>query len=157
MQHYPTLQDEELSAFEVATFLFEGAKNKAASRGLEFTIKLNDVLKRVECGHCEMTNIPFDFRRKKGRSPNDYPFRASLDRIDNRKGYHPDNIQVVVKIYNTAKWTWRDDDVYKMALGVLVVRGIDSRPLDTETDDDYFSSEKATQDARFRARRHVRA
>jgi hypothetical protein len=99
---------------ECAWRLYDSAKNKAKSRGLEFTLRFNDVLNRVKLGKCEATGIPFDMREKPYYGT-DLPFRASLDRRDNTKGYHADNIRVVCKIYNHSKWTWNEADVHRMA------------------------------------------
>jgi hypothetical protein len=103
---------------EVAWRLFNSARNKAKSRGLTFDLRYNDVYRQVRKGHCARTGIPFDNRTKPITGP-DLPFRASLDRIDNTKGYLPDNIAVVVKIWNHAKWVWNEEDVIRMAKGLL--------------------------------------
>ena len=107
-----------LTTDEVAWKLYESARTKAAQRGLEFDLKYYDVLRLVQHGKCVRTGIQFDLRCKPHRGP-DLPFRASLDRVDNTRGYFADNIQVVVKIYNHAKWTWGEADVLAMARGII--------------------------------------
>ncbi len=37
----------------------------------------------------------------------------------NAKGYIPDNVQLVCWCYNVAKQTWTDEDVLKLAKGLL--------------------------------------
>jgi hypothetical protein len=103
-RNWREVEAEPICEAEVAWRLFNSAKAKAKSRGLSFTLKYNDVLRQVKRGRCPITGIAFDHRAKPapGRGP-DLPFRASLDRVDNTKGYHPDNVMVVVKIYNNAK------------------------------------------------------
>lgn len=99
-----------LRADQVARLLFENAQRQAEKRGKSFTIQFDDVYDRVRKGVCERTGIPFDTRRGKR-----LPFRASIDRVDNDRGYEPDNIQLVVLIYNMAKFEWSDADVIRLA------------------------------------------
>jgi hypothetical protein len=106
--------DEE----EVAWRLFQSARLKAKRRGLEFDLRFNDVLRQVKRGKCPVTGVPFDNRSKPLQGP-DLPFRASLDRVDNTRGYFADNIMVVSKIFNHAKYNWNSDDVLKMARGIV--------------------------------------
>lgn len=113
-----------LRADQVARLLFDNAQRKAEKRKKSFNLKFDDVYDRVRHGRCERTGLPFDMR--KGAN---LPFRASLDRIDNARGYEPDNIQVVVRIYNTAKWGWTDDDVLKVSRALVLMAG-------TSDDDD---------------------
>jgi hypothetical protein len=111
--HSPILEPEE-----VAWRLFNSAKTKAKGRKLEFNLKYNDVLRRVRTGKCAVSGIPFDHRAKPVRGV-DLPFRASLDRINNTKGYFPDNIQVVCCIYNRAKLMWGREDVLHLAMALI--------------------------------------
>ncbi len=112
------VQTQELSFEECAVRLYDSARLKASKRGLVFNLKYNDVLIKVKKGCCAVTGIPFDMRAKPMFGP-DLPFRASLDRIDNTRGYVPDNIAVVCRIYNHSKWNWNEEDVITLAKGVL--------------------------------------
>ena len=103
-----------LSPEEVAWKLYSSAESGAPKRNKAFELKYDDVLRLVEVGRCAMSGIPFDMNEKPFRGI-DIPWRASLDRIDNSAGYLPDNIQVVCKIYNAAKYVWSDADVLKLA------------------------------------------
>lgn len=47
------------------------------------------------------------------------PRRASVDRIDSSKGYHPDNIQFVSLIYQYAKNGWNHSDVVAFAKAII--------------------------------------
>ncbi len=118
--NWRTIRAPRLTPEQVAVKLYDAAKGKAASRKLDFALDFNDVLARVRFGRCEMTGIPFDMRQKP-YSGMDLPYRASLDRIDNTRGYVTGNIHVVAKIYNTAKFMWNDEDVLYMAQ-MLVTR-----------------------------------
>lgn len=75
----------------------------AASRGIEFAIHVNDVLGLYlkNHGRCEATGVLLSLRQGgKGRKNWLIP---SVDRIDNDRGYYPDNIQVVAAIVNIMK------------------------------------------------------
>jgi hypothetical protein len=119
--NWRTIQAPKLTAEQVAVKLYDAAKGKAASRGLTFGLDFNDVLRRVQAGRCELTGIAFDMRQKP-HGGMDFPFRASLDRIDNTIGYETGNIQVVCRMYNTAKYMWEDRDVMRMALKLVEKR-----------------------------------
>lgn len=113
-QFVVTETHEILSDEEVAIRLFRSAQTRSKRREIDFDIELCDVLERVQKGICEATGVEFD--RRAGKS---LPFRASIDRIDNEKGYIKGNIQIVCRIYNTAKWTWNHEDVMKMAYALM--------------------------------------
>jgi hypothetical protein len=120
--NWRTIKAASLTPEQVAVKLYDAAKSKAAGRGLEFALDFNDVLRRVKTGRCEVTGIPFDMRQKP-QGGLDFPFRASLDRIDNTVGYVTGNIQVVCKLFNTAKWVWNDEDVLFMARELVKMKG----------------------------------
>ena len=116
--HWKTISTVPISPEQCAVKLWEAARAKASQRKLDFDLSFHTVLKGVLRGRCEVTGIPFDMRAKPHQGT-DLPFRASLDRIDNRRGYHDDNVQVVVKIYNQAKFSWEDEDVLTMAVSLV--------------------------------------
>lgn len=71
------------------------------------TISREWLLDRLERGVCEATGIPFDFHpRDDGGHQN--PRAPSLDRIDPSGDYTPDNTQLVLYAYNTAKGQLHD-------------------------------------------------
>ena len=88
------------------------AKHSAKKRGIEFDIRVEDIEQALRDGVCQVTGIAFDF------GPCG-PWRPSIDRIDPRKGYTRNNIQIVVWIYNTAKQQYCHEDVVKLSLAVL--------------------------------------
>lgn len=67
--------------------LFNNARNSAKRRGLVFAIKVSDISIPTRC---PVLGIPLAATRGKRR-----PDSPSLDRMDNTKGYLPDNIVVV--------------------------------------------------------------
>ena len=105
-----------LTPEQSAHLLYTSAKRRSSDQRnpREFTISVEDVLKQVLSGECPRTGVPFDLN-----GDIDSPFRPSLDRIDNSIGYTPDNIQVVSRIYNRAKWTYTDGEMYIMAKGIV--------------------------------------
>lgn len=113
----PLLSDEE-----VAWLLFNSAKRGAQARSLPLDIEYHDVLSLVRTGKCEISKIPFDKRRKPANGP-DLPFRASLDRIDNTKGYLKNNVQVVCRIFNHCKWNWNTEDILQLATALVREHG----------------------------------
>jgi hypothetical protein len=66
--------------------LWQGARQRAEQRGLEFTITIDDI--RIPT-HCPVFGTPLS-------SP-------SLDRFDNDRGYTPENIRVISRRANTIK------------------------------------------------------
>ena len=94
----------------MATSLYNMARKRAIKRNLGFNITTELIYEKLKLGHCIVTKIPFDY------TPKTYnPFCPSIDRIDSNKGYTPENIQLVVLIYNQAKNKYTHEDVLKLA------------------------------------------
>ena len=62
--------------------LFYDARQRARRAGLPFTIKLDDVVRRMLSGRCEATGVEFVFSRAKTRH---HPLAPSLDRFNNKR------------------------------------------------------------------------
>lgn len=92
--------------------LVRGAKNRAKTKGIPFSLTRKWVFEKFASG-CEMTGIPFDLETKGRVWIN--PWGPSLDRIDPDGPYSPENTRVVCWAYNLAKCRWTDADVVKMA------------------------------------------
>lgn len=88
------------------TATFRPIRTNAKKVGREFTITLDVVLQKAEAQgfRCAITGIPF-FSAHPGASRTN-PFRPSIDRIDNLRGYEPDNIRIVVFAVNVACLDW---------------------------------------------------
>ena len=82
--------------------IYDSARRRSKSKNIDFAIELADIKERLENGHCEVSGIPF-FIGNTNESFKIHPFSPSLDRIDNSKGYLPDNIKLVCFIYNVGK------------------------------------------------------
>ncbi len=81
--------------------LWNGAKQSAKKKKIEFDLDKGWIEKKVEKGRCELTNIKFEFERSKSYSRN--VFVPSIDRIDSRKGYVKSNCQIILWGINQAK------------------------------------------------------
>lgn len=72
------------------------AKQNAKKRGLEFSITETDI-ERVT--HCPIYGIELSYTNKNKKQDNS----ASLDRVDNNKGYIPGNVKIISSKANTEK------------------------------------------------------
>lgn len=79
-----------------ADLLYNVAKSRCRKNGREFTITKEDV---VIPEFCPVLGCKIDTSRGKGRQRNG----ASLDRIDNTKGYIPGNVWVISALANRMK------------------------------------------------------
>jgi len=99
--------------------LLEGAKSRAKKKGWDFALNINDLRRLLDEQKCEcaLSGIAFDLR------PNPHSarraFTVSIDRINNRLGYVPDNIRLVTTIVNIARSDWPDADFQKMCRSVV--------------------------------------
>jgi len=63
---------------------------------------------------CAITGIPFQMELGKPYKRN--PFRPSIDRIDSKRGYTKDNIQIVLSIVNTMRLDYSDDIINQVII-----------------------------------------
>ncbi len=82
----------------------------AETRGISCELTEADVARLLAPGVCERTGIAFE--------PGG-DFGASLDRIDNSRGYTTDNVQAVCWAYNRAKGASTDAVVLRMATALV--------------------------------------
>lgn len=71
-------------------------------------------------GYCELTGIPFQFRRN-GKNER-RPFMASLDRIDSKAGYIVGNVRLVCVAANLAMNQWGEEVLIEVAEGLINTR-----------------------------------
>lgn len=104
--------------------LYRDAQKRAKRSGIEFEIT-PEYLKTLyeQCdGCCVVTGLPFDCRRS-----DDYaraPYRPSLDRIDNRKGYVFGNCRLVLWFVNQAMGEYGLDAFLKVARATVETSGV---------------------------------
>lgn len=65
-------------------------------------------------GKCARTNRLMEFTS--GTQQDKNPFKLSLDRIVNSRGYYSDNVRFVIHFYNNLKSTWPDELVESLVL-----------------------------------------
>jgi len=94
---------------DISGYLWGQIKGKAATRNISVSVSHQDVWEQFsgQNGRCALTGWVLNPRTIKGRHKER---TASLDRIDNTKGYEPGNIQWVHKKLNRMKYTFRVKD-----------------------------------------------
>lgn len=96
--------------------LWKRSKDGAKSRGITFELDKGWLRARIEengfC--CEKTGIQFEFVPEPR-----HPFQMSIDRIDSSDHYHAENVQIVCLLYNLAKQSASDEDVYVFAEALI--------------------------------------
>lgn len=92
--------------------LYANIKNRAKTKGLEFSLKKSDI---VIPPKCPILGIPLNFSIQGHGGAENTP---SVDRIDNSKGYTPDNIQVISMKANTMKNSASKEELLKFAFWV---------------------------------------
>lgn len=97
--------------------ILRAAGERASRRGLPCTITMDDLEQMffTQKGRCALTGIKI--HDKKSERCVKKPFSASLDRIDSRIGYTPENVRLVCQIANNARHSYTDDEFYKMCAG----------------------------------------
>lgn len=87
-----TSNDDEVA---LAKKLMTNARSRANFKNLEFTLKLDDILPLP--AFCQYTKVPLKYNRENEDNS------ASIDRIDNSKGYIPGNVKIVTQQINKIK------------------------------------------------------
>jgi hypothetical protein len=82
--------------------LWHSCKNRAKEKGLEFNIEISDI---VIPKFCPVLGLPIDTHAEAGTGSGHRvnPYKPSVDRIDNTKGYIKGNIRVISWRCNTLK------------------------------------------------------
>lgn len=88
-------------------YMYQNAKSSAKKRGLEFTIRVEDI---VIPTHCPVFGVELELVVGSGTKDN----KPSLDRIDSSKGYVKGNIQVISWRANNLKSDGRLEEFIKL-------------------------------------------
>lgn len=101
--------------------LWLSSYTRACIKGLEHTIKVDDIpLPKT----CALLGFQLDYRIGGRRGKNRIaPNAASIDRIDNSKGYVAGNIQVISWQANRMKQDATPEELIKFAYGLLAMFG----------------------------------
>lgn len=99
--------------------LWDRAKNRCKTSGLEFTIKLEDIFIPEKCPYLD---IPLVVHKGSSGGKPDSP---ALDRVDNDKGYVTSNIQVISHLANQMKASANKQQLVLFAARVLEIFGKD--------------------------------
>jgi hypothetical protein len=105
-----------------ASMLRRSAKHRSRLKNLNFDLKLEWVLNKIEKGICEVTGLPFKIPDGTGKSGPSC-FSPSLDRIIPSEGYTMNNTRLVIHSYNAAKNDGTDEDVLSMARALVSMHG----------------------------------
>lgn len=97
--------------------LCTNCKNTAKAKGLDYDLSPRLLLELLERQNwrCPMTRVYYEFSGTRN------PAQPSVDRIDNTKGYVPDNVQIVSLFYNYARNIWEHDELVEMAQALVEV------------------------------------
>lgn len=93
--------------------MHQRAKVRCKKNGREFSIKVDDIVIPDKC-----PILGIEINCNSGR-PGAYRNSPSLDRIDNSKGYTPDNIQVISQQANAMKHSASNSDLHKFAQWII--------------------------------------
>ena len=96
--------------------IYLASRRNAKTRKIDFRLSLKGfaVLVARSAGRCEMTSIRFnDLKPFGGRIR---PFRMSLDRLDNEKGYYLHNCRLICARANLARGTADLEEIHHFML-----------------------------------------
>ncbi len=97
--------------------LLAGTRNRALKLNVKFELIFDDVYPAIFAGKCSKTGIPFNLDPHPDHRV--HPFAPSLDRINPKKGYVRNNVQVVCWAYNAAKNQWGEDVLTTLARAIV--------------------------------------
>jgi hypothetical protein len=96
--------------------LFNSAKRRAKDKNFEFNIEVSDINIPTMC---PILDIPILKVYTEGKKSGPTPNSASVDRIDNNKGYVKGNVQVISHLANTMKASASPEELVKFAKWIL--------------------------------------
>ena len=100
--------------------LFLGARGRAGRSGIPFALEPAHVagLWSRQEGRCAISGIRFGYQRFDHAFVK-HPYAPSLDRIDARGGYTPDNVRLVCTCVNFGMGQWGEEVLRRVAEGLL--------------------------------------
>jgi len=120
--HYKLLSDKYPMWYQIVMSLsvnLSGSKKRAKQFDWKCDLSLAYLatLWMNQRGRCALTGQPLDYAS--GSQTDKNPHRASVDRIDNNKGYVVGNVRLLTHWANNAKSTW-DDDLFEDMIREIV-------------------------------------
>lgn len=98
--------------------IWNSAKSRAKLGNFPFDLTKEEIKVKLMHGRCERTGIEFDYSpASQGKMRN--KFSASIDKIDQSKGYVSGNVQLVVWCYNTGKGEMSDAEFFAFCKHVV--------------------------------------
>lgn len=99
-----------------ASALLYSCRKSAKARGLECTLTLERVIELAEPMVCSVSGLPLRWDKEGDSFRN--PWVPSIDRLDNSRGYHDDNIRLVCCAFNIMRSDFSDEVVKTLARAV---------------------------------------
>lgn len=96
--------------------VLNNTKSRAKKFDYAFNLELADIQNGLRRGHCQRTNIAFDFTPPVNSKTN--PFAPSIDRINAAQGYVKGNVQFVCNMFNMGKSDHSELDFIAMCVAV---------------------------------------
>lgn len=100
-----------------ASALLYSCRKSAKARGLECSLTLEQVIELARPMVCSVTKLPLRWDKEGDSFRN--PWAPSIDRLDNSRGYHPDNVRLVCCAFNIMRSDFSDDVVRTLARAVV--------------------------------------
>lgn len=91
--------------------IYTQAKRRAALKGIEFNISLNDI---IIPEMCPLLGVPFIPGTK-----NNYKYTPSIDRVDNTKGYIKGNIRIITMLANSMKNSASEKELLNFSKNIM--------------------------------------
>lgn len=105
--------------YRQACSLFAVTKSRSKTKGIDFDLTMEFILDHLKKGTCPKTGITFTFTNNGNNAGTRKVSTPSIDKIDPRKGYTKDNVQIVCWWYNLSKSTFTDEEVTELCQKVV--------------------------------------
>lgn len=110
-------------ASRIARHLWNRCRTRAKARKQEFGLTPTDILELLNANQwrCALSGLPLDVNTVALNSWAG-PFRPSIDRISNRRGYVRDNVRIVCVMANIALNEWGEEALMKLVDAIHVTK-----------------------------------